>query len=80
VIGVGSHTPIKWFASFALTTDGPFLRFADPWSAVASQALYAGGTGGCGFLQYAPTSVVRIETSAAATATTSFVIVEVAPR
>ena len=80
LVGISSHAagPI-WFASFANVAAGPFLRYFDPWSSISGAVLAVGG-GGFGVIQYPPTTVCRIETSAAVSATTSFQLVEVTPR
>jgi hypothetical protein len=76
VVGVSSHAALLWYASFANVATGPFLRYLDPWSSV-SGALLAVAGGGFGTIPYPPTTTVRIETSAAVSATTSVQLVEV---
>ena len=75
LVGVSSHAAVLWFASFANTTTGPFLKYLDPWSSVSGAVLAVAG-GGWGTIPYPPTTVCRIETSAAVSATTSFQLVE----
>jgi hypothetical protein len=79
MVGVSSHVAVTWFASFGVTPTGPWLRCPDPWSAVQFQALFAGANGGFGWLQYVPTTVMRMEVGAALSATTSFCLVESRP-
>jgi hypothetical protein len=76
LVGINSHAALQWFASFQGTPGGPFLRYLDPWSSV-SGAVLAVANGGWGFVAYPPSTVVRIETSAAVSATTSLQLVEV---
>ena len=76
LIGVSSHAALIWFASFQGTPGGPFLRSLDPWSSI-SGAVLAVANGGWGTIAYPPSTQVRIETSAAVSATTSFALVEV---
>jgi hypothetical protein len=52
----------------------------DPWSANSNNAMLASTVGGVGLIGAVPAPVVRIETSAAATATTRFAIIEHASR
>jgi hypothetical protein len=77
VVGVSSHSQLWWYASFQPTPGGAFLRFVDPWGAF-SGALVASAIGGWGLCSHPPSTVVRIETNAAVSATTSFALVEVA--
>ena len=76
VVGISSHAQLIWFASFQTVPGGPFLRSIDPWSTV-SGAILATANGGWGYAPYCPSTQVRIETSAAVSATTSFQLVEV---
>ena len=75
VVGVSSHAQLNWFAAFQTVPGGPFLRYFDPWSAT-SGAVYSGALGGWGQIPYSPGNQVRIETSGAVSATTSFQLVE----
>jgi len=70
VVGVSSHAALLWYASFQGTPGGPFLRYLDPY--VTSGTLFAGTGGAWAPCHYPPSTVVRIETSAAVSATTSF--------
>jgi hypothetical protein len=74
VIGVNSAAPVNWYAAFPAVQGGGFLRYTDPWA--SNSGAFFAGTAGWGLVAY-PSDVVRIETSAALTATTSFAIVEV---
>jgi len=75
LVGISSHSSLLWYSSFQGTPGGPFIRFIDPWA--ASGCLLGVSGGGWGTCQYPPTTTVRIETSAAVSATTSFQLVEV---
>jgi hypothetical protein len=75
LVGVSSHALLQWYVSFQTTPGGPFIRFLDNWSSV-SGAVFAGANGGWGHVPYCPANQVRIETSAAVSATTSFQIIE----
>ena len=77
LIGVSSHVAVTWFAALQAVPNGPWLRFADPWSNVQSQAFFAGANGGWGLVPYRPNVAVRIETGAAVSATTSLALIEV---
>lgn len=79
-VAVSSTAGVLWYASFALSPAGPFLRFPDPWSGITSQALVASAIGGWGVLENVPTTSVRLETNAAVTATTSFALIEITVR
>src|SRR5262245_42770774 len=75
LIGVSSHANLQWYAAFPATAGGTFLRFIDPWA--SNSGAFLAGNGGWGFVQCPPSTTVRIETSAAVSATTSFALVEV---
>jgi hypothetical protein len=75
LVGVSSHAALIWFAAFQTVPGGPFVRSIDPWSAI-SGAVLAGTGGGWGYVPFCPSNQVRIETSAAVSATTSFQLVE----
>jgi hypothetical protein len=76
LVGINSHAALIWYAAFQATPGGPFLRFFDPWSAVSGALLAGVGMGGWGMIPSPPATTVRIETSAAVSATTSFQLVE----
>lgn len=57
-----------------------FVRYLDPWSVNSQNALLASAVGGIGLVSEVPVPVIRIETSAPATVTTSFCIIEHASR
>jgi hypothetical protein len=78
LVGISSHAALLFYASFAVTSGGTFVRFLDPWA--TSGCLLGVAGGGWGTVQYPPTTFVRIEASAAVSATTSFSLVEVSPR
>jgi hypothetical protein len=75
LVAVSSHAALGWFASFQLPT-GDWLRSRDPWSNCQSQSLFFGSGGGVGLVPYCAGQQVRIETSAAVSATTSFCLIE----
>ena len=82
-VAVSSHALLSWFASFTATASTAgvtpsFLRYADPWSALSGGAMFTGfAGGGWGVVATPPAQLVRIETSAAVSATTSFFLIEV---
>jgi hypothetical protein len=78
LVGINSHSSLLWYASFSVTSGGTFVRYIDPWATSGTLLGVAGG--GWGTIQYPPTTFVRLETSAAVSATTSFALVEVGPR
>jgi hypothetical protein len=80
LIAVSSHAALSWFAAFQVTPGGPFVRYLDPWSANSNNAMLASAVGGVGLIGAVPAQVVRIETNNAASATTSFAIIEHAGR
>jgi len=77
LVGVSSHAALLWFASFQATPGGAFLRALDPWSSISGAVVANVGTAAWGLVPYPPSTTVRIETSAAVSATTSFQLVEV---
>jgi hypothetical protein len=79
LVGVSSHSQLCWFAAFQPTAGGLWLRFVDPWGAY-SGALVATAAGGWGLCSHPPSTVVRIETNATVSATTSFALIEHAGR
>lgn len=80
LVAVSSHAALSWFAASQVTPGGPFVRYLDPWSANSQNALLASAVGGVGLIGAVPAQVMRIETNNAASATTSFAIVEHASR
>ncbi len=77
LVGVSSAAANTWYAAFQPIIGGAWLRYLDPWSSVTSQAMFSGTNGAWGVVVYPPSSQVRIETSAAVSATTSFALIEV---
>jgi hypothetical protein len=77
LVGVSSHSTLWWYASFQATPTGPWIRYVDTWGAFSGALV--GGTGGAwGLCSHPPSALVRIETSAAVSATTSFCLIEAA--
>jgi hypothetical protein len=78
LVGVSSHATLGWFVSFAVTPDGPFIRYCDMLNSTGSYALFWGAGGGWGVIPYPPTGTLRLETTGAAAAVTSFTLIELA--
>jgi len=73
-LGVGSHAVLGWYLAFQP------VRFLDARNGVDSFAAFWGQGGGWGVVPYAPAVTCRIKTSAPATVTTSFALVELTSR
>ena len=73
-LAVSSHAALGWHLAFQATAGGPWLRLA---TAGTVTPVFSGAAGAWGVVPYPPTGAVRIETSAAVSATTSCALTEV---
>jgi hypothetical protein len=78
--GATTDGDLRKYVASASGVTPTFLRFSDPWSSNSGGGCYQGAVGGFGVCPFPPDRLMRVEVSAAVTATTSFVVVEVAPR
>jgi hypothetical protein len=77
-LGVASCAATGWFLAFSVASGAPFARIVvDPALGGLVTPVFSGTNGAWAIFTWPPTTLVRVETAATVSATTSFALIEI---